>query len=248
MIQRCTLQKITMNKSGLITSHIFIFFCLSVIPLQLEAQKQDIGQPVYTAQTDSAVNLPNFLLPRFTKSVIKLKSGEIYTAVLNYNTVEQLVFFYQKDKYLIIDEPQLIDTIFMANRTFVPFEKGFYELIIKAPVTLFKQHKSYAEYEGTPTLYGAKSQTTASSGVSRIYSINGPINLKVPNGYKVYDDSKYWIRKDDKMTVFESKRQFLKIFPDKEKELDQFIAKNKIDFKNERQIAMTVDYCNGLYK
>jgi hypothetical protein len=182
------------------------------------------------AQTDSLINLPNLLIPRFTKSVVKLKTGEIYTATLNYNTVDQEMVFMQKKLFLVLNEPKQVDTIFMANRTFVPFEKGFYELMIKAPITLFIQHKSYVEFEGYPTLYGAKSQTTAPSYVRQIYGANGPIDLKIPKGYTVVDDSQYWVRKDTKIDVFKTKRQFLKIFADKENQLNQFINKNHTDF------------------
>lgn len=201
-----------------------------------------------SAQTDSLVNLPNLLLPRFTKSIVKLKSGQINTAVLNYNTVDQQMVFMQQKQPMILDNPQLVDTVFMANRTFVPFEKGFYELLVAAPITLFKQNKSYVEFEGYPTLYGAKSQTTSSTGVSRIYSSSGPINLKIPQGYKVVDDSEYWIRKESGMINFDTKRQFLKIFPDKEKELSQFISRNKIDFEKTVEVIKLINFCNEIYK
>ena len=201
-----------------------------------------------SAQTDSLVNLPNLLLPRFTRSIVKLKSGQINTAVLNYNTDDQQMVFMQQKQPMILDDPQLVDTIFMANRTFVPFEKGFYELLVVAPITLFKQNKSYVEFEGYSTLYGAKSQTTSSTGVSRIYASSGPINLKIPQGYKVVDDSQYWIRKEDGMKIFDTKREFLKMFSDKEKELSQFISKNKVNFEKTEDVIKLVNYCNEIYK
>jgi hypothetical protein len=200
------------------------------------------------AQTDSLLNLPNLLLPRFTKSVVKLKSGNVNTAVLNYNKVDQEMVFLQNKLTLVLNEPQLVDTIFMANRTFVPFEKGFYELAVNAPISLFIQHKSYVEFEGYPTLYGAKSQTTAPSYVRQIYGANGAIDLKIPKGYKVVDDTQYWIRKIGGMTMFDTKREFLKIFPDKEKELNQFISKNKVSFDNYEDVIKLVTYCNEISK
>lgn len=201
-----------------------------------------------SAQTDSLHNMPNLLLPKFTKSVVKLKSGKINTAVLNYNKVDQEMVFLQNKQTLILNEPQLVDTIFMANRTFIPFEKGFYELAVKAPVTLFIQHKSYVEFEGTPTLYGAKSQTTAPSYVRQIYGANGAIDLAIPKGYKVVDDTQYWIRKIDGLTMFDTKREFLRIFPEKEKELNQFISKNKVNFDKYEDVVKLVNYCNEISK
>jgi hypothetical protein len=156
--------------------------------------------------------------------------------------------FMQNKQYWVLDDPQLIDTIYMANRTFIPFEKGFYELAVLAPVTLFIQHKAYAESVGVPTGYGARSQTTSYNYVKMIFGGNGAINLKFPAEFKIVNDSEYWIRKDGTMQGFKNKRQALKIFPDKEKELDQFIDKNKINFEDYQSVIKLVQYCNELYK
>ena len=199
------------------------------------------------AQTDSLKNLPNLLLPAFAKSIVKMKSGEKKIAILNYNLVDQEMVFMQKDQYWVLDNPHLIDTVYMANRTFIPFEKGFYELAVPGPVTLFIQHKAYAESLGVPTGYGARSQTTGFNYVKTIYGGNGAINLKIPENYKVVDDTEYWIRKDGVMQKFDNKRQFLKMFADKEKELDQFMSRNKVSFENYQSVIKLVQYCNEIY-
>lgn len=199
------------------------------------------------AQVDSVINYPNLLLPRFTKSVVVLKSGQINTAVLNYNTIDQEMVFMQNGLFYVLDEPQKIDSIFMANRKFVPQEKGFYEVLYKGPVTLFMQHKSYAEFQGYPTGYGARSQTTSPNYVSRIYGAKGTLNLKIPNDYKVVEDSKYWLRYNSQMSSFENKKGFLKIFPEKAKDLNQYIEKNKINFKNTEDLKKLISYCNELF-
>lgn len=206
-----------------------------------------VGLSGLSAQTDSLVNLPNLLLPKFTKSVVKLKSGEIKTAVLNYNKVDQEMVFMQQKLFLILDNPKQVDSVFMANRTFVPMEKGFYEVLYKGAVTLFKQHKSYVESEGVPTAYGAKSQTTSPNYVRQIYGATGAIDLKIPQGYKVVDDSQFWVMYNGQLRSFDNKRLFLKIFPDKEKELSSFIDKNKTDFKDVDKVKSLIAYCNGLF-
>ncbi len=199
------------------------------------------------AQTDTLMNLPNLLLPRFTKSIVVMKSGEKKVATLNYNLVDQEMVFMQNKQYWVLDDPQLIDTIYMSNRTFIPFEKGFYELAVLAPVTLFIQHKAYAESLGVPTGYGARSQTTSYNYVKMIFGGNGAINLKFPAEFKIVNDTEYWIRKEGTMQGFKNKRQVLKIFPDKEKELDQFIDKNKINFDDHQRLIKLVQHCNEIY-
>jgi len=196
------------------------------------------------AQADSLVNLPNLLLPRFTNSLVKMKSGEKRRAVLNYNLIDQEMVFMQRGQFYVLDDPQLIDTVYMANRTFVPLEKGFYELAVTGPATLFIQHKAYAESLGVPTAFGARSQTTSYNYVKMIFGGNGAINLKFPDEFTIADDTEYWIRKDGVMVSFKSQRQFLKIFPEKKKEIDRYISENQVDFKNKQSIINLVQYCN----
>jgi len=198
------------------------------------------------AQTDSLQNLPNLLLPKFITSVVRMKSGEKRKAVLNYNIVDQEMVFMQRDQFFVLDDPQLIDTVYMANRAFIPFEKGFYELAVRGPVTLFIQHKAYVESVGVPTGYGAMSQTTSYNYVKAVYDNNGAINLKLPEEFKITDDTEYWVLKDGAMKNFDTRRQFLQIFPEQGKELKQYLVKTKLDFNDYQAVIKLVEYCNTI--
>lgn len=198
-------------------------------------------------EIDTLQNLPNLLFPKFTKGIVKLKDGKINTAILNYETVEQKMVFLQRKLTIVLDNPQQVDTIFLNNRIFVPFEKGFYELVVKAPIALFIQHKSYIESPGMPIGYGAMSQTTAPNYVRQVFAGNGSIGLTIPPDFKVVDDSENWVRWINGMEKFSNRKQFLRIFPDNEKALNQFIGKNNIDFKNPSDLAKLVIYTNELF-
>ena len=213
------------------------FFCLVILATA--------AIPV-NAQTDSAINLPNFLFPRFTKSTIKFKSGNIQTATLNYNIVDQEMVFMQPDAYMVLDNPELIDTVYVDNRKFIPFKKAFYELLLDGNVSLFIQHKINLEIPGTATGYGATSKTLAPSEFKQIYGPRGSVDLRVPDEYKMTDDSYYWIRRDMNMEKFSNKRQFLKLFKNKEKEINEFADRNNIDFQKTSDVIRLVDYCKDL--
>ena len=203
--------------------------------------------PLKAQIPDTLQNMPNLLLPKFTRGIVKLKAGSTYTAVLNYDLVGQQMVFLQRKLTIVLDDPQLVDTIHLANRTFVPFEKRFYEILLSGPITLFKQNRSYVESKGTPIGYGALSQTTSPSYVQRIFESTGVINLTIPKNYNIVDDSEYWIRRNGELSHFATKKQFLKIFPDREKELSQYIKKDKTDFKSTVSIVQLVQYCSELY-
>ena len=199
------------------------------------------------AQIDSAKDLPNFLLPSFTKSIIKFKAGDSKTAHINYNVIDQEMVFMQGDTYMVLDNPLLIDTVYIGTRQFVPFATGFYEVLMTGPLSLFIQHKSNAEPVGTAGGYGTTSQTSAATYQRQMYGPTGSVNLKIPDDFKITDDTYYWIKKGSVMEKFANKRQFLKIFKDKEKELSKFISVNDIQFNKNDDLIKLATYWSSLY-
>ena len=208
---------------------LFVLFFLS---LHLEAQQ------------DSLVNAPNLLMPRFTRSIVKLNAGGSYNAVMNYDMVDQQMVVLRKGQYFVLNEIQAVDTIYMANRIFIPFENVFYEVLVNAPVSLFMQHKMNMESEGATTAYGAKSTTAGVTHIKTIYGNDGAISLKMPDNVKLMDDSQKWIRKDGIMHRVSNQKQFLNIFKESKGDLSQFISRNKIDFKKSNDLVRLVTYVN----
>lgn len=195
------------------------------------------------AQMDSAINLPNFLLPNFTRSIIKFKAGgENKTAMLNYNVVDQELVFLQPDNYMVLDNPDVIDTVFMAGRKFVPVKKAFYEVLLSGAHALYMQYKTNAESAGTPTGYGATTKSQGNTYVRQVYGPIGSVDLKIPDDIKLTEDNYYWVLTDNTMEKFANKRQFLKIFKDKEKELNEYIDHNGISFKKNYDVMRLVRY------
>ena len=128
-----------------ISKRVIFAIALSCIAMQL------------TAQPDSISNLPQFLYPGFARSIVKLKSGEKRTAMMNYNTVTEKMTFYQNGALLNINNPEAADTIFLQNAKFVFHENGFYEVLVNAPISLYIQHKSNITFSGKPAAYGTSS-------------------------------------------------------------------------------------------
>ena len=106
------------------------------------------------AQNEAPPPLPQFLFPAFAKGIVKMKDGRKLAAVLNYNMVDEEMIFEQNKKYMIVDKPEEIDTVYLQNRRFVFIDKVFYEVVASGKVTLYIQHKSRYTEKGTPTAYG----------------------------------------------------------------------------------------------
>jgi len=210
-----------------------IIFVISLLCLLIQVK----------AQPDTLAHLPQFLYPEFTKCIVKMKSGESHATLMNYNTVTGKMIFYQSGVLMELNKPETVDTVFLQNAKFIFYEKAFYEILVNAPISLFIQHKSNLTSSEKPSAYGATSQTTASTSISKLYD-DKAYNLKLPENFKVIPSPVYWIRMNNEMYNFESERQYLKIFPKKAAEIKNFINKSKINIKNRDDIIKLVTYCN----
>jgi len=201
-----------------------------------------------SAQTGSANPLPQFVFPAFTKGVVKMKSGDNYSALFNYNMVDEEMIFNNKGQYMALENINSVDTIIIGARKFVPVQKVFYEVILKGTVSLYIQHKSKYTDQGTATAYGMTSKTNSSESFNSLKGGNQVRTLDLPDNVVVSPEHIYWANVNDEMKKFTSERQFLKIFPAKETELKDYIKKNDLDLDKREDLVRLGNYCNEILK
>jgi hypothetical protein len=199
-------------------------------------------------QTGSDRTLPQFLFPDFTKSIIKMKDGRTLTAVLDYNMVDEEMVFEQKKVYMVLDKPLEIDTVYLHNRLFIPVEKAFYEVIVKGNVPLYIQHKARYVPVSSSTAYGMKSPTLGPTSVLTVRSGNQMRSVDLPENVTISLATVYWVKIGNEMHKFATEKQFLKLFPEKEGELKEFIKKSRLDIKTREDLIKLGNFCNGLIK
>jgi len=187
-----------------------------------------------------------FLFPEFTAGTVRMKNGSVQHAEMNYNTLAERMIFRQNGRLMEMTELDRIDTVILQNCRFVPFEKVFYEVLFNGPISLFVQNRTDLKSVGRPSAYGTTSQTVGPTSVSRLYLENNTFKMKVPEGYKIVPSPFYWIRKEGVMYKFQTERQFLKIFPGKENEIQKLIDQQKLDMKDKEDLKILAKYCNEL--
>jgi len=146
------------------------------------------------AQTSSTNPLPQFVFPAFTKGVVKMKSGDNYSALFNYNMVDEEMIFNNKGQYMALENINAVDTIIIGARKFVPVQKVFYEVITKGTLSLYIQHKSKYTDQGTPTAYGMTSKTNSSESFNSLKGGNQIRTLDLPDNVVVTPELVYWAR------------------------------------------------------
>ncbi len=200
------------------------------------------GEAKLLAQKDTAI----YVNTEFEMGKVKLKNGRTETALMDYNTVSQEMIFYKNGAMLALDSLQNIDTVYIGQRIFIPYEKVFYELLVKGPVSLFVQHKNNAVAGGTPSGYGGSTETGATSNYASLTNSVHNYKLKLPDKYHLINATLFWVRWNNKFHKANSSPQIKKIFPEKAKEIKQFINQNNIDTKKNEDLVKLIVKCNEL--
>jgi hypothetical protein len=190
---------------------------------------------------ESSVHLSHYVFNQFMEGQVKLKSGETYSQVLNYNILTGEFIFNKDGKYLAIQKPEDVDTVYIDNRKFVPADKKFYEVLSNTPAPLFIEFTYVIKQPGTSTGYGATTTTSAASSYTSLVNSGGAYDLKLPDDFKVVPGYSYLILKDGKYQKANNLKQLYKIFPDKKALIDDLIKKNNTNFSKREDVVTLIN-------
>jgi hypothetical protein len=187
---------------------------------------------------------PQFLFKNFDTAQVKMKNGQVKETMLNYNTLTGKMIFIKDNRYLDLTNLNVVDTIVIDNRRFVPAINRFYEVMYEGKISLFAKHEG--TLKGGPGAYGKTSVVSTNYYLSNITIRQGEGDLSLPQEYFVEPKTVYLLRKDNEWFEFFNEKQFLKIFPEKSTEIKNFIKQNRIRTDRPDDLIKLVAWCNSI--
>ena len=186
------------------------------------------GSNKLAAQIDSA----QFLLRNFENGYVYYKDGRTFNVPLNYSLlIKKFLFQDQHDNNNIkeFSEPEMVATIKIGERIFLPTKDGATEVLQKDP-PIFVQYRGALKWEGKQVGYGGRSETSAVDSYSSFQSGNTTHKLETEKLILSRIDKIFRIERNGKQFRFLNEKQFLKAFPDHKEELKKYADDNKTDF------------------
>jgi len=211
---------------------VLLTICLALLLKAVIAQEELPGK-----------ELSHYVFPAFVDGTVKKKSGEIVKASLNYNTITEEMIFDQAGQKLALDKLEDIDTVYIQDKKFVPFEKVFYEVAANTPVALFIQHKSEIIPPGNNTGFGT-SNTSAITNLTDFKTSGSAYKLQLPEDFKIRSKTAFWLRKNNNYALIKTEKNVEDLFPDKADAIKKFVKTNKINFKNPDDLIKLTVFCN----
>ncbi len=198
------------------------------------------GNNIFAQHIDQPVQLVQYVFNEFNPGTVKMKSGETYNQLLNYNNLTGEMIFVNNGKYMAIASPENVDTIYINERKFIPLNNKFYEMLLNTDEPLLLEFTYKINEPGASTGYGGTSTTAASTPLNSLISSGGAYDLKLPDDFKVIPGYTYWIMKDGKLEKFSSAKQLIKIFPGKKNVINDFEKKSNSNFSNKKDIILLI--------
>lgn len=188
----------------------------------------------------------HYLFPKFQKTKVLMDKGKIIEAEMNYNLLSEEMVYSSNGKMLALSNTYQVDTVFLGASKFIPAGTKFYEIVYKSRISLYIQHRKKLSPGGKPAGYGGTTETSAVTSVSSLETSGVVYKLDLPDNYKISDNSLYWLLIGNNWLSFATERQFVKLFPDKEQDLKNFIKSNKTNFKEVADVTALVKYLNEI--
>lgn len=197
------------------------------------------GSNKLIAQIDST----QFLLRNFEHGQVVFKDGRVFDASLNYSLfVKKFLFLDQQDNSIKeFSEPDMVATIKIGERVFLPTKNGATEILQNNPF-ISVQYRGTLKREGKEIGYGGRSETSAVDGLATYHSGTVAHKMEAEKFILSRIDKIFHIEYKGKQYRFLNEKQFLKIFSSQKEELMKYIEANEIYFNEIEDVLTLYNY------
>lgn len=205
------------------------------------------GLLILIGQQLQAQKTTQFLFLDFIQGTVVMKNGAKTTVPLNYDGSNRKMMFKQGDDLLILTNTESIDTIYIGKRKFFPVGNHFFlERISGEHGTVYINWSLQSKYQGQKGAYGQVSQAANVESINTSYWTNGNYNNESPDVYKLRNNNEYWLERNGKFVKCRNTKTLLRLFPQQEVYIKEYITRNKISFDNVERVLILLDYCLSL--
>ncbi len=185
--------------------------------------------------------------PQFIQGKVMFNNDNYTVTKLNYSILHGEMHFIQAKDTLSISNVKDIRYVQIMQDTFF-YDDGFHEVLggHDPAIMTIKQYVKLSDKtkEGA---YGTRTSTGAVQSYSGIYDQGGRTNynLILQEDYIFTRIADYYIGNTRDGFVLYKKNNLLKLFPDHKSEIEDYLKKNKIDFKSRDDLKKVTSFVEG---
>ena len=203
----------------------------------------------WVALTVSAQNEPLFIFEQFVNAKIHFKNRSVTVAPMNYDAVNDKMFYKDKGNLMELTNAAIIDSIVWAGkRSFIPHTGGFMEQVKMGNGTVFIHWHIKNVNVGSRGALGMVTQAKVESISVRAMGVFSATdaNSQSADVYQQKNANEYYLPIEGKLKKITTKKHVMKLYPQHKAAIEEFMDKNKIQMTEPLSVLELLNYCMGL--
>ena len=199
--------------------------------------------------TVSAQNEPLFIFEQFVNAKIHFKNRSVTVAPMNYDAVNDKMFYKDKGNLMELTNAAIIDSIVSAGkRSFVPHTGGFMEQVKMENGTVFIHWHIKNVNVGSRGALGMVTQAKVESISVRAMGVFSATDATSQSAdvYQQKNANEYYLPIEGKLKKITTKKHVLKLYPQHKAAIEEFMDKNKIQMTEPLSVLELLNFCMGL--
>ncbi|MBS1576605.1 MAG: hypothetical protein JST09_14985 [Bacteroidetes bacterium] len=194
----------------------------------------------YGQDVENNTQQSKLLFDHFIFGSVLLKSGKREEIALNYNTSDQQIIFFRNGNYLILDELEKVDTVYIKDKKFVPLHTFFFEVLLQN-----KQADLLATYTNVKkTIPNGYANNLAQDALNPVFTTTTNSYIGETSKKEIVEIKKvFWINKKETQTQINNPKQLLQLFTKEKKAIKKYIRKNSPDITDEESVKKIYGFC-----
>ena len=203
----------------------------------------------WVALTISAQNEPLFIFEQFVNAKIHFKNRSVTVAPMNYDAVNDKMFYKDKGNLMELTNAAIIDSIVWAGkRSFIPHTGGFMEQVKMGNGTVFIHWHIKNVNVGSRGALGMVTQAKVESISVRAMGVFSATDATSQSAdvYQQKNANEYYLPIEGKLKKITTKKHVLKLYPQHKAAIEEFMDKNKIQMAEPLSVLELLNFCMGL--
>lgn len=192
---------------------------------------------------------PLFIFEQFTNAKIHFKNRSVTVATMNYDAVNDKMYFKNNGELMELSNQEMIDSISWASkRCFITQGKNYLEKVTLDNGTCYIAWRIKNVNVGSAGAYGTTTQGKVESISVRSLGVFSATDAASHSGdvFQQKNANEYYLSLDGKLKKITNKKHVLKLFPKHHEAINEFMDKENIKMNEPLSVLELLNFCLGL--
>ena len=192
---------------------------------------------------------PLFIFEQFANAKIHFKNRSVTVAPMNYDAVNDKMYFKQNADLMELTNYAMIDSIVWAGkRTFVSYGNGFLEQVKMDNGTAFIRWRIKNVNVGSRGAFGTVTQGKVESISIRSMGVFSATDAESNSAdvFQQKNSNEYFLSLNGKMNKITNLKHLYKLYPVHKDAIKQYVDSEHIKMEEPRLVLQLLNYCMGL--